>query len=101
MTQRSTSGTSGQAVGPMQTALSADQFQEACKVLVAEHEGHELHLMFDWLVSDLLTSWGYGEGVSVFLTHAMPYHSGAAAGEPVLNGLAEAWPSAAAGGARG
>lgn len=75
MTRRSTSVIDGQAAGPMQTRLSAEEFAAACRYLVDQHEGHELHRRMDLLVCDLLTSWGFGEGVEIFLANAVPYHS--------------------------
>jgi hypothetical protein len=32
-------------------------------------------MKLDWLVTELLSSLGYGEGMAIFLAHAMPYHS--------------------------
>lgn len=59
----------------MLTNLSADEFVAACQTLTEQFSGHELHLRMDWLVSDLLSSLGFGEGIAVFLKHAIPYHS--------------------------
>lgn len=75
MTPPSILATDGQAAGPMLTTLSADEFAARCRALVASFAGDELHLQLDWLLTDLLTSWGYGEGMAIFLRHAIPYHT--------------------------
>jgi len=75
MTARSTSATDGRGVEHTPTPLSADGFAEACREIVASSRGHEMHLRLDRLVTDLLSSLGYSEGMAIFMEHAMPYHS--------------------------
>lgn len=56
--------------------MTPEAFAQACHALVERHEGHDLHRALDALVTDLLNGLGYGEGMAVFLAHAMPYHQG-------------------------
>lgn len=55
-------------------ALKPDAFAEACQWIVDNHEGHEAHRMLDRLVTALLTSLGYGDGMDVFLAHVREFH---------------------------
>ena len=59
---------------PLPKPLTPEDFAAACRDLVRHHAGHELHLLLDELVTGLLRDLGYGEGMRVFLAHAMPYH---------------------------
>lgn len=79
MTERLISATAGRGAGPMQTPLSPAEFCQACSELVAHHAGDEAHRRLDWLVTDLLSSLGYGDGMAIFLKGVAPYHSGEAA----------------------
>ena len=74
MTVHSTSGIVGRDVEPTLTPLSAEEFAQRCQELCAHHSGHQLHLELDRLTTELLCSLGYGDGMRIFLTHAMPYH---------------------------
>ena len=56
--------------------LNAEAFAEACQWIVANHEGHEAHRMLDQLVTSVLTNLGFGDGMAIFLAHALPYHTG-------------------------
>lgn len=82
MTAQSTLVTSGQDAALISTTLSAvlspKQFERACQMLVAQHSGHAAHRALDRLVTDLLSSLGYGDGMAVFLAHVSPYHAGGA-----------------------
>lgn len=79
MTQHSTLETSGQAGEPTPTALRAvmtpEAFAAACGYIVQTEEGHEAHRQLDQLVTSLLCSLGYGDGMAVFLAHVGPYHT--------------------------
>lgn len=78
MTAPSTSEIRGPVAGPMQMPLSPEEFSLACRALVERHNGDEAHLRLDWLVTDLLSSLGYGEGMAVFLAHVRQYHEASA-----------------------
>jgi hypothetical protein len=83
MTAHSTSETAGQAGALTSTAwngvLSPHAFALACREIVTQHEGDRAHCELDALVTRLLFSLGYGEGMKVFLAHAAPAHTGAPA----------------------
>jgi len=70
--------TAGQEGEPILTgssaALSPEQFAAACREIVTRHEGHEAHRMLDRLVTNLLSSLGYSEGMAIFLAAVSPYH---------------------------
>lgn len=70
----STSEIGGLGEGPMPTPLSAADFAEACRNLVQQHSGHELHRKIDLLVTEQMRSLGFGEGMEIFMAHAIPYH---------------------------
>lgn len=78
MTQLSTLATDGQGGEPMPTALrgvmTPEAFALACGYIVQTEEGHEAHRQLDQLVTSLLFSLGYGEGMAVFLAAVQPYH---------------------------
>lgn len=76
MTRLWISATDGQGVVPMPTSLSADGFAETCRWIVDNHDGDEAHRMLDRLVTALLTSLGFGDGMDVFLNHVRNYHGG-------------------------
>lgn len=78
MTQLWISATDGQGVVPMPTVLKPDAFAEACQWIVDNHEGHEAHRMLDRLVTALLTTLGFGDGMDVFIAHVSRFHSEAA-----------------------
>lgn len=70
----STSEILGLGAEPMPTPLSAEEFAAACRELVQHHSGHELHRKIDLLVTEQMRSLGFGEGMEIFLAHALPYH---------------------------
>lgn len=70
----STLATGGRAGEPMPTPLSADEFAAACRDLVQKYSDHELHRQIDLLVTQQMHSLGFGEGMQIFLAHAIPYH---------------------------
>ena len=78
MTQPLTSATDGQDGAHMPTAWSAvmtpDAFAAACAYIVQTEEGHEAHRQLDQIVTSLLSSLGYSEGMRVFLAAVQPYH---------------------------
>lgn len=73
--------THGADGGPISTtsrpALSPAEFENACRGIVTQHGGHEAHRLLDQLVTDLLSSLGYGEGMAVFIAHVGPFHPSA------------------------
>jgi len=79
MTHHSTSGTAGQDAGPisigLSKAISPAEFVSACAEIVTQQDGHAAHRELDQLVTDLLTSLGYGDGMAVFLAHVAPLHA--------------------------
>lgn len=79
MMARSTLETAGQGDEPMPTALRPDEFAAACRAIVEQDEGHEAHRRLDQLVTLLLSSLGYSEGMAIFLAAVAPYHTGEAA----------------------
>ena len=78
MTQHSTLATDGQDGGPTPTAwkpvMNPEAFALACGFIVATESGHEAHRQLDQLVTSLLSSLGYGEGMRIFLAAVGPYH---------------------------
>lgn len=56
-------------------AISPDQFALACNEIVQTQSGDAAHCALDRLVTELLTSLGYGEGMAVFIAAVAPYHS--------------------------
>lgn len=74
MTQGSTSATAGPDERLMRNALNPAVFADACRFLVANHDGHDLHRKLDMLVTSLLTSLGYGEGMEIFISRVAPDH---------------------------
>ena len=83
MTRSSTSGTDGQGEGPILTgsnvAISPGEFASACEEIVRRHGGDEAHRRLDHLVTRLLCSLGYSEGMQIFLTAVTSAHPGEAA----------------------
>lgn len=75
MTALSNSAIVGQDGAPMQMPLSPQAFFLACREIVANHEGHASHRELDRLVTDLLTSLGYGDGMAIFMREVTPHHS--------------------------
>lgn len=75
--------TDGQGDAPTSTALSAaispSEFAAACRDLVTQHDGDDAHRLLDLLVTDLLSSLGYGEGMAIFLAAVGSKHGGPAA----------------------
>jgi hypothetical protein len=59
----------------LKQVASPEQFAAACKQIVLQHDGHTAHHMLDRLVTDLLSSLGYSEGMAVFLGHVSPFHN--------------------------
>ena len=64
----------GMDVRRMLTALSPDQFADACREILAEHSGEEAHHRLDHLVTTLLNNLGYSEGMAIFLAAVGPVH---------------------------
>lgn len=85
MTQHSTSEIAGQAGAPTSIGLSGvispEQFATDCRAIAMQPDREAAHHMLDQLVTELLNSLGYSEGMAVFLAHVGPIHrrSGAAA----------------------
>lgn len=83
MTQHLTLATDGQDGARMPTALrgvmAPEAFALACGYIVQTEEGHEAHRQLDQLVTSLLSSLGYGEGMAIFLVAVQPYHVESAA----------------------
>lgn len=62
----------------LKEASSPDEFAAACRELVTQHEGDEAHRKLDALVTELLTSLGFGEGMAIFLDAVASKHGPAA-----------------------
>lgn len=79
MTTASTLEIAGGAVPPILTALSGaispEQFARDCNEIVQKLSGDAAHRALDRLVTELLTSLGYGEGMAVFIAAVAPYHA--------------------------
>lgn len=60
----------------LKPAASPSEFASACRAIVRQREGHEAHRLLDRLVTDLLSSLGYSEGMEIFLAKVTPFHSG-------------------------
>lgn len=71
--------TVGEADEPTQTALSPiptpEAFAQACRSIVAMHEGDIAHRVLDQVVTSLLTGLGYGEGMAIFLEAVRDRHA--------------------------
>lgn len=93
MTQHSTSEIAGQDGGPISTglskALSPEQFATACQQIVQTQSGDAAHRALDQLVTNLLSSLGYGEGMAVFINAVKPCHDAPAFIAAYLDSLAE------------
>lgn len=68
MTRLWISETNGEGVAPMRIALSAEAFANCCQFIVDNFKDDAAHRALDALVTSLLTSLGYGEGMEIFLT---------------------------------
>jgi len=80
MREDSTDGPAGVLTSiALSEALSPSEFAADCRALVTQHEGDAAHRMLDRLVTDLLSSLGYGEGMAIFIAAVAPYHAGEAA----------------------
>jgi hypothetical protein len=55
--------------------MAPEAFALGCGYIVATESGHEAHRQLDQLVTSLLSSLGYGEGMAVFLAAVGPYHT--------------------------
>lgn len=70
--------TAGKAGEPTSIALSAAlspaEFAAACTDIVTRHAGDAAHRELDALVTSLLSSIGYSEGMAIFMAHVPPYH---------------------------
>lgn len=70
--------TNGPGGEPTPTALSAvispAEFAAACHEIVKQHDGHAAHRELDRLVTGLLSSLGYGEGMAIFLAATSLFH---------------------------
>ena len=58
----------------LKRARSQAAFAAACREIVKRHEGHQAHKKLDGLVTVLLSSLGYGEGMAEFIENVTPYH---------------------------
>ena len=78
MTQHSTLATDGQADEPTLTVwrpvMDPAAFAAACGYIVQTETREEAHRQLDQLVTSLLSSLGYGDGMAVFLAAVQPYH---------------------------
>lgn len=54
--------------------MTPEQFSAACREIVRGHSGDAAHRQLDALVTELLSSLGYAEGMQIFLAAAAPYH---------------------------
>ena len=83
MTHHSTSEILGRVGAPTLTdlskAISPDRFAAACREIVQTQSGDAAHRALDKLVTELLCSLGYSEGMAIFMAAAMPAHEGGAA----------------------
>ncbi|MFT4056733.1 MAG: hypothetical protein QM681_19670 [Novosphingobium sp.] len=71
-----TRGADGETISTVSRKVaSPEQFAAVCKQIVMQHDGHTAHHMLDRLVTDLLSSLGYSEGMAVFLAHVAPFHN--------------------------
>ena len=70
--------THGEAAAPTLTPLSAtltpSQFTAECRRIVAEAAGDDAHRQLDRLVTRLLSSLGFGEGMAVFIATVRRAH---------------------------
>ncbi len=73
-TTASTSEIRGADGKPMPTPLSPEEFAQECRGLVEQCAGPLAHRRLDALVTTLLTSLGYGEGMEIFIAAVKPYH---------------------------
>ena len=58
----------------LREAISPAEFAIGCRDIVMRLEGHAAHKAIDALVTELLSSLGYGEGMDIFLAAVAPYH---------------------------
>lgn len=79
MTQPLTLGTNGEGAEPTPTILSAKEFAEQCSAIVAAHTGHRAHQLLDQLVTQHLSSLGFGEGMEIFMQNVKDHHDEAKA----------------------
>lgn len=75
MTQPLTSATAGPEDELTRNGLKPDAFADACRWIVRNHSDNEAHRMLDVLVTSLLTTLGFGEGMRVFLAHVSRHHA--------------------------
>lgn len=68
-------GNVGQVASLTQSVLSPAEFARSCRAIVENKSGDEAHHALDLLVTELLSSLGYGEGMAVFLDAVKPYHA--------------------------
>lgn len=54
--------------------ISPTEFAAACREIVQQHDGHAAHRMLDRLVTSLLTSLGYGDGMAIFIAAVGEFH---------------------------
>lgn len=74
MTVLSTSATNGPADALTRNALKPDAFAEACRWIVESHDGPDAHRKLDAVVTSLLTTLGFGEGMEIFMTNVREHH---------------------------
>lgn len=74
----SISAIAGQVAEPTLTGSNAimtpKAFAEDCAYIVRTETGDQAHRQLDQLVTLLLCSLGYGDGMAVFVAHVGPYH---------------------------
>lgn len=55
--------------------MQPDAFADACRWIVANYEGGDAHRKLDALVTSLLTTLGYGEGMEIFMAQVRDAHN--------------------------
>lgn len=55
-------------------APSPKQFERACRQIVQQHKGHQAHRQLDHLTNEVLSSFGYGDGLRVFMESSARFH---------------------------
>lgn len=70
--------TPGEGAGPMPIVSkpipTPEQFASACREIVRLHKGDIAHRVLDQVVTALLISLGYGEGMAIFVEGVQSYH---------------------------
>jgi nucleoside 2-deoxyribosyltransferase len=74
MTQNLTLAIDGQGEKPTPMPLNAEQFAAACRQIVGKYTADTAHGHLDQLVTSLLNSLGYSEGMEIFMTNVVSAH---------------------------